>query len=109
MGRSHLGEFEQMVLLAVLQLETAAYGPSIAEVLEQRAGREVSRGALYSSLDRLEQKGFLRWEIEAATSERGGQPKRRFSVTPAGVAAVRQAHEAWLAMTAGLDDVLRGA
>jgi PadR family transcriptional regulator PadR len=67
-----------------------------------------SRGALYSSLDRLEQKGFLRWEVEASTSERGGQPKRRFSVTPPGVAALRQAHEAWVAMTAGLDDVLGG-
>ena len=75
MGRQgFLGEFEQMVLLAVLQLDDQAYGPNISEELEARAGRQVSRGALYSSLDRLQQKKFLRWRIEGATSERGGHP-----------------------------------
>ena len=65
MGRQgFLGEFEQMVLLAVLQLDDQAYGPNISEELEARAGRQVSRGALYSSLDRLQQKKFLRWRIE---------------------------------------------
>ena len=105
--KSFLGEFEQMVLLAILQLEDAAFGTPIAEELEVRAGREVSRGALYSSLDRLEKKGYLRWDIGPTTSERGGQPKRRFEVTPTGLEALRHAHEAWLAMTAGLDDLLR--
>lgn len=109
MTRNNLGEFEQMVLLAVLRLKGGAFGNAIAAELEARAGREVSRGALYSSFDRLEKKGFLRWEVDAATSERGGQPRRRFDVTPAGVAALRSAHEAWRAMTAGLEDVLRQA
>ena len=106
MSRTNLGEFEQMVLLAVLQLGRAAFGAPIAEELEARAGREVSRGALYSSLDRLEKKGFLRWDVGPATSERGGQPRRRFEVTPEGVDALQKAHAAWQAMTAGLEDVL---
>lgn len=107
MSRKSLGEFEQMVLLAILQLDRGAYGARISEELEARAGRRVSRGALYATLDRLEQKTFVRWEVEPATSERGGQPKRRFQLTPEGLEAVRDSHEAWLKLTAGLEDVLR--
>ncbi len=107
MGRQgFLGEFEQMVLLAVLQLEGQAYGPNISEELEAQAGRQVSRGALYSSLDRLQHKKFLRWRIEGATSERGGQPKRRFEVTAAGVKALRASHRALTNLWSGLDHVL---
>jgi PadR family transcriptional regulator PadR len=109
MSRSKLGEFEQMVLLAVLRLADGAYATSIAGELEERVQREVSRGALYSSLDRLEGKGFLRWEVAPATSERGGHPRRRFEVTPAGVKALQDAHAAWQSMTDGLEDVLGGA
>ncbi len=105
--KSSLGEFEQILLLAILRLKEGAFGTQIADELETRVGRAVSRGALYSSLDRLEKKGYLRWEVGGATSERGGQPKRRFEITSAGVNALRQAHEAWLAMTDGLEDVLR--
>jgi len=105
--KNSLGEFEQILLLAILRLKDGAFGTPIASELEVRAGRAVTRGALYSSLDRLEKKGYLRWEIGAASSERGGQPKRCFEVTPAGVDALQQAHEMWLAMTDGLEDVLR--
>jgi PadR family transcriptional regulator PadR len=101
-----IGEFEQMVLLAILQLGMAAYGPDISEELERKANRRVSRGALYSSLDRLQQKGFVRWEIEGATSERGGHPKRRFETTPAGLKALRAAHRALTNLTAGLEELL---
>ncbi len=101
-----IGEFEQMVLLAILQLGPAAYGPDISEQLERKADRRVSRGALYSSLDRLSQKGLIRWEIEGATSERGGHPKRRFEVTSAGLAALRTSHRALANLTAGLEKVL---
>lgn len=107
MGRQGtLGEFEQLALLAILQLEDEAYGPQISELLEERAGRHVSRGALYSALDRLQQKGFLAWRIEEATSERGGQPRRRFEVTSAGVAALRTWRQVIHNLTDGLDDVL---
>lgn len=101
-----LGEFEQLVMLAVLQLGGDAFGPSVSRHLEKRVDRQVSRGALYSTFDRLERKGFLRWEVEAATSERGGHRRRRFEVTPAGVGALRAAREALLTLWRGLDDVL---
>lgn len=105
MGRQgFLGEFEQMVLLAILQLDDSAYGTAISRELESRAGRRVSRGALYSSLDRLEQKDLLRWTIEAATSERGGQPKRRFQVTELGLEALRTSREALMNLWSGLEE-----
>ena len=65
----------------------------IAANLEARAGRTVSRGHLYTSLDRLEDKGLLRWKVAAGTPERGDLPRRLYSVTPAGVAALREAGE----------------
>lgn len=110
MGRtnSFLGEFEEMVLLAILRLRESAWGAAISEELEERAGRRVSRGALYSSLDRLEKKGFLRWSITPATSERGGQPKRRFELTGEGLEALRAVHEARVALKSGLEAILEG-
>jgi PadR family transcriptional regulator PadR len=103
-----LGEFEHMVLLAILQLRRGAYGPSISAELEQSAGRSVSRGALYSALGRLEEKGFLRWDLEEPTAERGGHAKRRFALTEAGLAAVRTYRTALLRLWSNLDDVLGG-
>jgi PadR family transcriptional regulator len=101
-----IGEFEQMVMLAILQLDTEAFGPRISEELERRAGRRVSRGALYSVLDRLEQKGYLRWEISGGGAERGGHPKRRFEVSRAGIEALRTSRQVLHNLWAGLDDVL---
>ena len=86
--KSYLGEFEQMVLLAILQLKDDAHAPAVTTELESSAGRTVSQGALYTVLKRLEQKGLVRWSIESATSERGGYPKRRFEVTGAGIEAL---------------------
>lgn len=106
---SNLGEFEQLVLLAVLQLGDDAYGPSISELLESALGRPVSRGALYSSLARLEQKGFLEWTVEAATSARGGNRNRRFAVTGEGLEALRAAHDAFTTLAAGLEPKLEKA
>ncbi len=101
-----IGEFEQMVLLAILQLGTAAYGPDIGQELESKAGRRVSRGTLYSGMERLQKKGLLRWEIEAVTSDRGGIPKRRFEVTAAGLEALRFSQRALTNLKAGLEDLL---
>ena len=106
-GREYpLGEFEHMVLLAILQLRDCAYGPAISAELERAAGRTVSRGALYSSLGRLEEKGFLRWELEEPTADRGGHTKRRFQLTKQGLAAVRSYRAALLQLWSNLDDVL---
>lgn len=102
----YLGEFEQLVLLATLRLRGQAYGPAIAAELEERAGRRVSRGALYGTLDRLEGKGFLTWSVDPGTEERSGQPLRLFRVTETGLAALRSSREAVRQLEAGLEDLL---
>jgi len=104
---AYLGEFEQLLLLAILRLGAGAYGTDIARELETRAGRAVSRGALYTSLDRLEDKGLLRWKPVAGGPERGGLPRRLYTVTPAGIAAVRASRDVLRRMWRGLDDVLK--
>lgn len=101
-----LGEFEQLLLLAVLQLEERATGTSISTELEERADRRVSRGALYSALDRLESKGYLTWRVEGSTPERGGHPARLFTVTDTGLEALRSQQRALRNLTRGLDRVL---
>ena len=79
---AYLGEFEHLLLLAVLRLGSDAYGVDIARELEARAGRSVSRGALYTSLDRLEDKGLVRWRVAPGTPARNGLPRRVYLVTP---------------------------
>ena len=107
MGRKgFIGEFEQVVLLAILQLKDTAYAPDISRKLELDAGRPVSRGSLYSTLDRLERKGLLRWHIEASSENRDGHQKRCFSVTAAGVDALKASREMLQTLWKGLDDVL---
>jgi DNA-binding PadR family transcriptional regulator len=88
---THLGEFEQMVLLAVLREEGEGYGMSIRRELEERAGREVSIGAVYATLDRLEEKGFVRSRDGEATPVRGGRARRHFELTTDGAGALRTA------------------
>jgi len=105
-ARSNLGEFEQLVLLAILRLDDDAYGPAISSLLEETLGRAVSRGALYSSLARLEQKEFLQWSVEAASSERGGSRNRRFAVTERGLETLRDAHAAVVTLSEGLESKL---
>ena len=106
--QASLGEFEQLLLLAVLRLGVEAFGARIGAELEHKAGRRVSRGALYSSLDRLERKGFVTWEVEAPTPERGGHPARRFTLTRVGLDALREHQRAYRELAAGLEDVLEG-
>ncbi|MBN8820983.1 MULTISPECIES: helix-turn-helix transcriptional regulator [unclassified Spirosoma] len=84
MRRSDLGEFEEVVLLAVAALSPSAYSVSIAEELEHETGNAVSTGAVHAALQRLEQKGYLRSELGEATAERGGRRKRLFTVTALG-------------------------
>ena len=106
MAPSTIGEFEQLVLLAILQLGDEARAITIRERLQQKAGRSVSRGALYATLDRLERKGFLDWEVEDSTPERGGLPRRRFRVTETGLEKVRGSLAAITHLTEGLEGVL---
>jgi len=80
-----LGEFEQIVLLAILRLGEKAYGVTIREEIMARTGREPSPGALYVTLDRLEEKGLVRSQFGDPTPQRGGRAKRFFSVSAKGV------------------------
>lgn len=100
-----LGEFEQMVLLAILQLRDEAFAVSVLKELDRRAGRSVSRGTLYKTLERLEAKGLVRWTAEGGPPERGGHPRRRFSVTGRGLAALRESREALNRLWEGLEGV----
>jgi DNA-binding PadR family transcriptional regulator len=108
MTSSFLGEFEQMILLAILQLRDEAFALGVIRELDQRAGRPVSRGALYKTLERLEEKGFVNWELEETTPNRGGHPRRRFRVTSTGIAALRVTKDALSRLWEGLDGVLDG-
>ena len=88
MPRAHLGEFEHVVLLSVLRLGERAYGVPIREEIERRAGRKVTIGALYATLDRLEAKGYLHSWFADPTPQRGGRSKRYFKLLPAGEQAL---------------------
>jgi PadR family transcriptional regulator PadR len=106
MPPAYLGEFEQLLLLAVLRLGAGAFAPDIARELEDRAGRTVSRGHLYTSLDRLEDKGLLRWKVASGTAVRDGLPRRAYTVTPAGIEAVRASRDVLQRMWRGLEGLL---
>jgi PadR family transcriptional regulator, regulatory protein PadR len=88
---TYLGEFEQVVLLAVVHLGDDAYGAGIRREIEARGERTVTIGAVYATLDRLADKGYLRTHDVPGGAERGGHPRRNFSLTPAGVAALEAA------------------
>ena len=102
----YLGEFEQLVLLAILRLGPDAYGVGIGRELESQAGRVVSRGSLYTTLDRLEHKSLVRWRIAAGGDERGRLPRRVYTVTARGLASLRAAQRAFRRMSAGLGRLL---
>jgi PadR family transcriptional regulator, regulatory protein PadR len=102
----YLGEFEQLMLLAILRLGADASGVGIGRELEDRAGRRVARGALYTTLDRLEDKGLLRWKIAPGGDDRARLPRRLYSVTARGLAAVRAAHGVLRRMSHGIEDLL---
>ena len=101
-----LGEFEQTVMLAILQLGDNAYAPNIARHLEETIDRPVSRGALYSCLNQLERKGFLRWRVDSPTAQRGGHSRRFYHVNAIGVRALRTARESQMLLWRGLEGIL---
>jgi PadR family transcriptional regulator PadR len=101
--RDYLGEFEHIVVLALLRLSDRAYGVTVRQEIEVRIGREVSIGAIYATLDRLEAKGYVKSQLGDPTPERGGRAKRFFRVTAKGIVAVNRSHRAIKTMTEGLD------
>jgi len=92
---SPLGEFEQLVILAILRLDDNAYGVTIRQTIHECTDRDPAPGALYNTLDRLEDKGLLKSRAGDPTPQRGGRSKRFFSVTPSGVEAVARAQRAY--------------
>lgn len=101
----HLGHFEHIVLLALIRLGETAYGVTVRREIEHRTGREVSIGAIYATLDRLEGKGFVRSRVGEPTARRGGRAKRHFRITGRGITAVSRTQEALQKMSAGLGAV----
>ena len=89
-----LGEFEQLVLLALVRLGADAYGATVRREIEARAGRAVSISAVYTTLERLEQKGLVRSWVGEPTAERGGRRRKYFELLPAGARALNTAPSA---------------
>jgi DNA-binding PadR family transcriptional regulator len=102
-ARAYLGELEQIVLLALIRLGDNAYGVPIRQDIEKRTKRSLSIGALYHTLERLEEKGFVSSRTGDPTPERGGRAKRFFRAEPPGLQALRRTRNALDVMWEGLD------
>lgn len=105
--RRFLGEFEQMVMAAVLRLGDDAYGVTIIDLIETRTGRNVRSGALSVTLDRMEKKGLLRSSLAETSDGRGGRPRRYVRLTEDGVSAAAESRDAMLSLWSGLDEAYR--
>lgn len=105
---NYLGEFELLVMLTVIRLGEGAYGVPISREIEQQTGRDVAFGTVYSTLERLQQKGFVRSDLGDATPERGGRAKRYFRVTPTGLRTVRETKENLSRLWRGLRELKGG-
>src|SRR6202049_1670705 len=103
--RGYLGEFELMVMLALIRLGESAYGVPISREIEASSGREVAIGSVYATLERLEQKGFVSSSLGEPTAERGGRAKRYFHVTKRGLREVRKTRQALISLWRGLPEL----
>ena len=106
---TYLGEFEHMILLAILRLGDEAYGMSIRDELEAQAQREVTRSAAYITLERLTKKGYLATRMGDPSPERGGRAKRYYELTAAGKEALRESGRALMNLWAGHESLLEEA
>jgi DNA-binding PadR family transcriptional regulator len=100
--RSYLGEFELMILLAVIRLGDDAYGVPISKELLDTTGREVALGSVYAALDRLEQKEFVSSTLGDPTPARGGRAKRYFRVTSKGIREAKMTKKALISLWRGI-------
>jgi DNA-binding PadR family transcriptional regulator len=105
--RGYLGEFEFLVILALLRLRENGYGVQVSREIERRCGRGVSLGSLYATLERLEEQGLVSSSLGEPTVERGGRAKRYFHVTTNGLKAVRESQRALSSMWEGLPQMER--
>lgn len=97
-----LGEFEHLVLLAIVRLGEDAYGMQVRREIQACTGRDVSIGAVYATLDRMAIKGLVTSELGEATPERGGRAKRSFRLTGAGVEAINRTRRELIKMLDGV-------
>jgi len=102
----NLGEFEHIVLLAVLRLGDEAYAVAIRDEIQRCTGRDVSRGAIYITLDRLETKGYLSSRFGDPTPERGGRAKRFYALRPRALLLLKDSRRALVALWRGLEATL---
>jgi PadR family transcriptional regulator PadR len=109
MSREALGNFELMVLLAILRVGDHAYGVPIAREIEGKSGREVLLGSVYAALDRLEVKGLVASDMGDPTPERGGRAKKYFRVTARGVREARETRRALVGLWRGLPQLQGGS
>ncbi len=107
-AKKFLGEFEQMVVAAILRLGDEAYGVSIIEGIAAHTGRDVRSGALSLTLDRMERKGLVTSSLGDPSESRGGRPRRYIRVTPEGLALARESRTAMLSMWRDLDGAYEG-
>ncbi len=98
-----LGEFEQLVMLALMRLQGEGYGVSVLQEIHQRTGREVSLGSVYKTLQRLEDKGLVRSRVGDPTAERGGRRKKHFAAEPSGVEALNRSLRSLRSLSVGLE------
>jgi len=101
MGRA-LGEFEQLILFALVELEDEAYGASIGRAIEARTGREVAAGAIYTALDRLAARGLVTARVGEPTPERGGRRRKYYRLEPAGAVELSRSVDVIRSMSEGL-------
>jgi len=100
--RSHLGEFELMILLALIRLGDDAYGVPISKELLETTGRDVALGSVYAALDRLEHKEYVSSTLGDPTPARGGRAKRYFRVTPKGLREAKMTRKALISLWRGI-------
>jgi PadR family transcriptional regulator PadR len=103
--RDFLGNFELLVMLALIRVGENAYGVPISEELEKASSREVAIGSVYAALERLEKKGFIKSAVGEPTPERGGRAKRYFWVTARGVKEVRETQRTLVKLWQGLPEL----
>jgi PadR family transcriptional regulator, regulatory protein PadR len=99
---SYLGEFEQLILFALLRLGEDAYGVAIREIIEERTGRAVSAGAIYTALGRLEERGLVRSRVDAGREGRMGRPRKYYELRPAGARALKDSYATIQSMAGGM-------
>ena len=99
--RAYLGEFEQLLLFALVELREEAYGTRVRQAIEERTGRSLSPGAIYTALDRLETRKLVSSTLGDPTAQRGGKRRRYYRIEPEGLELLRRSHDALTRMARG--------